>query len=833
MSKQDGSKSRLTRRGFLKATTTVAGASVLGLSASTAGQALAEGYTQSAKTDESEQTYSCSCMWTCSNCQYDVVVRDGLIRKACPKPDWVAHGGSRMCLRGMTQFQRIYQPNRIKYPMKRKSWSIDEPHPELRGQEDWERISWDEATTLIAEKWKKDQEQYGKQSVAVHHASGNTGLLNGVIGGLMPRLSNIMGMADLDTCADAALNHGLYRVFGQGTAPENEVTDLANAKTIIVWGANLTSYINPWQWVADARERGARLIVIDPVYSGTAAKADQWIAPRPGSDIVTLMGMMNYMVQEDLVNKDFLLNHTVAPVLINPDTNEYLRMSDLGVQPTEGSTDPLTGLPTLVDPPVVWDDSTGTIVPLDEALEPALSGERTIGNKRARTAYDYLVDELSNYPMETVCELTELPEETIVDLARTSADVPVFHYVFFGTQAYPNGVHLGHAFATLAALTGNVGMSGASLRAAGSYFSFDFAQVMPTGEMVTYVPILEFGNIVQSGEYAGKPFPVKSLYVYSANPLGGVPDEGKFRDEALSGLDLVVVAETQYTDTAKYADIILPAAHWYETADVQVLSISWPGIRITEKAVEPPFECKPDGQIARLLADKLGLGEYFQMSDEEFLQAAVDNSVMAQSNGITYERLLEEKSVRLDVENPMIAVPDLKFNTPTGRVEFYCEHPVPRMDYGQEYDVDYERLPRFFPPYEAWPGTEAEQKWPLILMSERHTGRWHTSANCSWISELYPEPTLRMNPEDAKARGIVRNDYVEATNSRGYAVARVVIDPAVRPGVVMYPKNWLKLEHKDGAWSEMCSAEFDPVGVNSNFMDNRCEVAKWNGGEQE
>jgi anaerobic selenocysteine-containing dehydrogenase len=164
-------------------------------------------------------------------------------------------------------------------------------------------------------------------------------------------------------------------------------------------------------------------------------------------------------------------------------------------------------------------------------------------------------------------------------------------------------------------------------------------------------------------------------------------------------------------------------------------------------------------------------------------------------------------------------------------MEFYVEKPAPFMEQGQTIDVEREHLPHFFEPGEAWPDNPLHATYPFVLMSERPRFRVHSQwYNNKYLRELDPEPTVKINPIDAKARGIKSGDHVECFNDRGHAVALASVNEAIRPGTLVYPKSWQLKQHKAGGWSELSASFFDPVMVNSSFMDVLCEVKLWEGG---
>jgi anaerobic selenocysteine-containing dehydrogenase len=191
--------------------------------------------------------------------------------------------------------------------------------------------------------------------------------------------------------------------------------------------------------------------------------------------------------------------------------------------------------------------------------------------------------------------------------------------------------------------------------------------------------------------------------------------------------------------------------------------------------------------------------------------------------------LKEKKAIRY-FQDPYIAWEGNNFLTTSGRMEFYVENPAPRAASEEELDLDRERLPRFFPPTEAWPENPLYEKYPLVLLSERPKFRVHSQwFSTPWLRELEPEPFVKINPKDAADREIENHDYVEVFNERGRAVVKAVFSEACKPGVMVFAKGWQRHQYIEGDLSELAPSSFDPIGVNSSFMDELAEVRKWEG----
>ena len=338
-------------------------------------------------------------------------------------------------------------------------------------------------------------------------------------------------------------------------------------------------------------------------------------------------------------------------------------------------------------------------------------------------------------------------------------------------------------------------------------------------------PSLVLPDVIRTGEFRGKPFPVKALYFTYSNLLHNNVDQNTFLEKILPALDFIVATDFTMTDTARYADIVLPAAHWYEVEDITLVGASSPFMAYCEQAIEPYCEAKSNSEICRLLAEKMGVGQYFTRTNREFMEEIL-NSDYSKMLGITLERLMQEKAIRYLPDN-FVAWSDRKFRTPSGRVEFYVEDPQPRVPLGLPHDKDRHRLPVFEPPREAWPDNPLAQKYPLVCINSR--SRWRVHAQWSdvpLILEMDGEPTVVINPRDAASRGIESGDWVRVFNDRGRAVLKAVTSEVVRPGMVDIPKGWQRHQFREGCYQELTAMHLHADTVNQSFFDVLVDVQK-------
>jgi molybdopterin-containing oxidoreductase family molybdopterin binding subunit len=812
----------LSRRSFLKATAIGAGAAAMALGPGRPVlRALTAEYKEIQATNREEKIFQSCCFNNCfSHCRLNVHVRDGKVVKTsqAPFPD---ERYNRICLRGLSHPQRIYSPDRVKYPVKRAG---------ERGSNRWERISWNEAIGTIAHQFGAVQSKYGKTALAFHTASGDFGTLNGVWPGSVGLLQKALGATNIAQSVDAGFLPGINRVCGfwPGAWNINEHADVANSRNICVWGYNMTvASAHHWHFVADAMDNGAKLTVFDPNLTGLAAKAHRHVSMRPGTDIALLMSMIQVIIQEKIYDRNFLLTHTCAPFLVREDNGLYLRMSDFGVKPVQGPVNPMTGKSKTIDLNVVWDAAVKDAVPVGKVSDPALEGTFTVKGVKVRTAFDLLKDRVAAFSPEKTFAITDVPPEVVCATARDFAMIkPSTSILGFGSQSYDNAPIWGHAIATLHAITGQIGMPGSSIGNNWvAYVGVNFSLAAPES-----VPTLLVPELLKTGKFNGKARPpIKALWVSQANPITAWAEQNFWLKELWPTLEFVVVADEQFTDTARYADIVLPTAHWFEREDILPQGGTHPFIQHGDKAIEPLYESKPNVDIHRLLAEKMGIGESFSGTNDDLLRLCFETPFFAEK-GFTVDNVRKHKVLRFQPPG-YVAWQDKKFTTQSGRMEFYCEHPLDQFHRPVPEDMlDNQRLPAWVPPREVSKHNPLFKKYPLVLISQRPRYRVHTQFfNTPWLRELDPEPILFINPIDAETRGIKSGDYVEVFNDRGRAVAKAVLSEGIRVGILSYPKGWQKHQHKAGSFSELNTKAFDPVGVNQSFFDVLADVRKWNG----
>lgn len=759
-------------------------------------------------TPPAEEIYYGSCRANCfGGCRMKIKVRDGRVVGTAmgemPDPRY-----NRICAKGYSHVNRIYDPDRLKAPLRR----VGE-----RGSGQWEQISWEEAITQITDTWKSLQSQYGDESVSFMSASGNFASIAMNAAG---RLKALMGGSSIAPCFDANMLTGTLKAFGMGdNYNSNELIDLLEAKTIMIWGSNpCDAQIQNWKFIRQAQKKGAKLICVDPNYTATVARSDIHVPLKPGSDGLLALAMCNIVIEENWTDKEFLKNKSVAPFLVKKD-GKYLRMSEVtGQAPAEGEVDAIC----------VWDASTNIVGSSSTVTDPALNGTYDVNGIAVTTAYDLLIDRLKEYTVDRAVKECGLSKDLIYEITEIYAkNTPSTLFNGYGPDHYTNGHAAVFANCCLAMLTGNVGKVGANAGMPSPYgFYMKHAMAYPEGSKPTGrdIPAVILPEVMENKTFLGAPIDIHSMYIWNANPVANLTDRKAFL-KVFDQLDLVVVADMTMGDTAQYADIVLPVAHWFEVSDMHGMISQVPYLMLQEKAMDPLYECKSDLEIARLLGEGMGFTGKFDVTPEEWMKEELTTDY-AKMLGISYERLMEEKVLRYLPSDPYI-YGEYGFATATGRAQFYDENPAPNTNIGQTIDVELERLPYWEAPAEAWTDTDLAKKYPLIFGQLRSKYRVHTQwGTARWMEELDPEPVIMMNSVDAEARGIKHGDMVKAYNDRGYVIIKAVINEGARPGMIIIPKGWQKGQFVEGHYSDLSSRACNPASLNNCFYDARLEVEK-------
>lgn len=675
----------------------------------------------------------------------------------------------RICLRGVSQIQNTYSPDRVKYPYKRVG---------ARGSGRWERIGWDEATSTIAEQFKAIQAKHGKKSVWIAPYTGSLSIIEGVVGAGFRFASAIGASAgdfegdnEGDSASPAGWNYLLADpdATAGGIFDGHEMTDFLNSKVIVLWANNVAETSIPdWRIIADAQKQGATVVSIDPRFTPTSARSDVWLPIRPGADSALIDGVMNYVLQRKLYDSAYLKAYTVAPFLVDAATKKFS----------------MQGKSYLV-----VDAADGAVKPIEKAKDPDLFGEAA----GASSALKLLRDEMAQYTPEKVASMTDLEPRQVLQLAELwTKDSPVGVRTGFAISHWYRGDLTMQALLTLQALTGNIGVHGGGVTTfAGGLTTtaFDLGNWWaPKGtEMFTVLEPMEACDAMLKA----KPYPVRAAWFMVDNFAQQMSDRNQVV-KALSSLDFLVVSDYVLSATADLADIVLPACTYLEKNDL--LSSNNFYLQYMPKVIDPLWESKSDLEAISMVAGKMGVGKYFDKSADDYLKEILhigDPKADGNVVGLTWEQLTTSAPHLNTPTVPYVPFSDKKFPTKSGRIEFYVERLIP-------YD---QQLPGFKEPIEATPTNPLFKKYPLTFLSTHTRFRTHSQyVNLPWLKEVNNggEGFLEINPADAKPRGIGDGDVVKVFNDRGFMKVKARLTEGIKPGVVnCYQGGWdtIKVKH--------------------------------------
>ncbi len=808
----------LTRRRFVSAMAAAAGSTALvGSVAGCTPQQQASDEPE-VITPPEEQIFQGICRGNCGGgCHMNVHVREGKIVKTSVA-ELEDPFETRICQKGLSHALRVYAPNRIKYPMRRVEGSA-------RGAGEWEQLSWDDAIAYVAGKWKEYIAEFGGSSII--HSLGAGSYTHEQY--YWMRLEGCLGSTNMWQGYDQNGLYTLAQTVTRGTYLHGNSPDsLFDAKYIFMWAQNST-IAEQFRWASiqsAIMDHGAEMIVIDPNYTGAASKATEWVPIKAGTDAALVMAMINVIIEEGLQDDEYLGRGSVAPFLVKPD-GKYLRMSDIGVAPTEGPVDPRTGQPTVVDPIAVLgkDGQPGLA---SEITEPELSGRHTVNGIEVTTVYTLLQERTAEWTPEKASELTQIPVDKIKDLARKFAEGPSTLYTGWGVDHWANGAGFYQAVSAMAAVAGQFGKMGTGFM--GSSGGSHMGTGANIGALMAFegyatgpaFPHQWLNKVIDSGKVGTVDITPKCLLNLYANMLACAVDTNDLR-KAFDKLDLIVVVDSVMTDTARYADVILPVPHWFEFTTANLGQL--PYARISEQAIEPLYDTKPDIDIINLLGAAMGYGDICNMDTDAYFTSQFDNPV-AESVGLSWESLKEKKIIQT-VPSTYVFGENFTLPTPTGRLEFYFETVRPQVMYGQDVNLQLWALPYYEPPFEAWETNPLFEKYPLTLISYRDRFKVHSSFSLvPWLEELNPEPTLRINPVDAEARNIAEGDYVRAFNDRGQVELLAHIDSAIRPGMLVAEHTWYAESYREGTFQELTSPAMNGYTISTSHFDTLCEIEK-------
>lgn len=567
---------------------------------------------------------------------------------------------------------------------------------------------------------------------------------------------------------DIGTGNGLDPAMGFGAgyamcAPE--ARDWQRSKLVLTVGSNYceSSLPNVFTFF-DAKDAGAHMVTVDPHYSTTASKSDEWIPIEPGTDAALFLGMITHIIDNNLVDIEFMRQHSSLPFLVDTETGRLIRDHEPIVQDDEVETGE-------ENPFFVIDARTGNAVPYTECSEPRLSGAAKVKGRNAVTVWDILLDNQKNYSVEWAAKITGIDAERIASLAEEYAEGPSSLALGWGgNDKMTNADIAGHAAAVLVAITGNVGKPGTGVGVYVGQSYNSYAPVLGAWEMPEdWVPAASEVSIYD--------MPYKENNCHAAIFCGDIVAQHlanmNVTCDWAKTLDFVVSMDPYFTEGAKWSDYILPCTSRFEYDEPYGnVKTGYSQIVIQEKIIDPLFEARTDLRIQRELADRLGISS-MPSSSVERCNAILSTSEEPWVSELTVEKIAENGAVWPvpDRETIREVVPDQVFPTPSGRMELYYDSLV---DFGQE-------LPQWEPCQEI-ANEELRARFPLQLTNTRTRFRIHNQFyDSNWLQLLY-EPLITLNPIDMESRGLATGDVVKVYNDRGSFKVHVAANNAIRSG---------------------------------------------------
>ncbi|GAA8170571.1 molybdopterin guanine dinucleotide-containing S/N-oxide reductase [Helicobacter pylori] len=699
-------------------------------------------------------------------------VQNGVIKDIVPqKSDY----NPTMMLKAMVD--RVYSDSRVKYPCVRKSFLENKKnHKELRGREEFVRVSWDVALDLAAKKLKEIPKEniynasYGGWGHAgslhrCHHLAWR--FFNTTLGGA------IGADGEYGNGAAARINPmivGDMEVYSQQTTHEEMIK---NCKVYVMWGADLfkcnridyfvPNHVND-SYYPKYKRAGIQFISIDPIYTETAqAFSAEWIPIRPNTDVALMLGMMHYLYTSNQYDKAFIAKYT---------------------------------------------DGFDKFLP-------------------------YLLGESDNAPktLEWASQITGVNAEKIKELADLFVSKRTFLAGNWAMQRAQHGEQPDWALIVLASMIGQVGLSGG-----GFGFSMHYGGNAQASSGARTVPMISQGhNSVKSVipasrvseailnpdkeiDFMGKKLKlpkIKMIYNCGADLLGHEADTNELI-RALRTLDCVIVHEPWWTPTAKFADIVFASTSTMERDDITFGgSYSKNVVYAMRKVVEPVYESKDDYEIFRQLALRIGGNETEQKFTESKSYMEWIKSLYEKSDGPTlksFDQFWRDGFVEFEIpENARKFVRHAKFrqdpisnklDTESGKIQIFSQKCA---DFKL---ADFKGHPTWFEPAE-WLGSKMAEIYPFHLVSPHPKYRVNSQLDNTWVRNVYKiqgrEPVM-INELDANKLGIRHGEIVEVFNARGRLLAGAFVTKNIRQGVLSIQK---------GAW-------YDPEDV--GVRNPRCNA---------
>lgn len=687
-------------------------------------------------------------------CPMEVSVQQDKVVYVGGNPDWSSTGGA-ICARGASSLSQLYDGQRVKKPLIRQG---------KRGENKWKEVSWEEAYDYIAGKMQEIKEKYGPEAMAFSSRSGFHKYY-------MDTFANAYGTPNTFTHDSTC---PMARAVAQSTAFGGGVSlDYGNVKYLVSLGRNYFEAINTAhaRAVMKAMKNGAKLVSVDPRFSVTSAKADEWHPIKPGTDLAFVLAITHVIVRDNLFDREFVQNYTVGfeevVSSVKETTPEWAeKETGIAARDIERIAKELAAAkPRAV---IDWGWRTATSPEEYELRKASINATMLLGSFEKPGGI---------YRVKNAALINSIVGKNIIPGLK-SPKLP----------AFPK--------------PGRPRLDGAGVKGSDNQF------VSPKNGVVHMVP---------EAILTEKPYPIKGWFAYRNNPVISQSNTSRVI-EALHKLDLLVVCDVHLSDTAHFADVVLPESTFLERSEgFNDASGGAPKYTIRQQAVGPVGDTKPNWQIFKELAEKMGLAAYFPWKDieelrliqmggkKELVQEAIEKGFLDFGEKALY--LLDKKSVAAFVK---------KHPEAAAKVNAQGIMPAPAADL----KTPSKKIELFSAQVEStFPGRGVPRYRPVTLKKDNELyflqGKVavHTNAhthNIPWLYDLMPENSLWIHPQTAAKQGIRHGDKVEITSAFGKQPARALISKGIRPDCVFTYFGFGRLS------TEMKRA--CQKGTNSNIM---------------
>ena len=610
----------------------------------------------------------------------------------------------------------IHSPLRLKSPMKRVG-------KKGIGEDQYTRISWDEALDAIVNNFKETIDTYGSESILRYSYAGTMGVIQSPAADYFFRC---IGATDQDRgICSPAKQAGFRSVYGDTLAIKPQ--EAQHSDLIVLWGINATATdVHILHDVNIAKKKGARVWIIDTHKTYTFSQAHEHIYVKPGSDGALALGMLHIIHRDGLADIDFIKKHVQG--------------------------------------------------------------------------YDELVKEvLLNFTPEKASDICGVSVDRMTEFAHAYATSKApFIRLGSGLSRYGNGAMTCRAINALPAVVGAWQYPGGGLLSSASGSKFIGKDVMQQAHV--HAPAKRLMPMIKLGEMLINPEGTKvhSLYIFSSNPAITAPDQNVVRRGLMRDDLFTVVHERFFTDTCKYADIILPATTSVEHDDIYN-SYGHYTIGTGYKLIEPIGESRSNWQVIAELAKRMGLeDDFFDLSEKDLIEQIVRTSSRISKRD--QELILNGEPVEMTVPESY----KMDFKTPSGKIELYNPQ-------------DVEPLIRYMPPY----GDNAPF-WLII-------GNDIRILDSSFCELDFNDPELmklRIHPEDAKMYNINDGAEVEIYNDRGSVKIKAYYDDEVQRGTLVTLGVWWQSQSSDPhvAINALTAARPTDQGWGSTFYDVQVHI---------